>query len=111
MAPLTVFTAAIGPADCKFPGSPQAGLWKAGAEQAAWHLAKRSQPEYRFRYLVIYYLTFFSLFVSLFLLRLILIDWGLYESIALIAPIAFVLAMPYCKRRVDIFTTASSCFF
>jgi len=73
--------------------------WKAGAEQAAWHLAKRSQPEYRFRYLVIYYLTFFSLFVSLFLLRLILIDWGLDESIALIAPIAFVLAMPYLQTQ------------
>ena len=73
--------------------------WKAGAEQAAWHLAKRSQPEYRFRYLVIYYLTFLSLFVSLFLLRLILIDWGLDESIALIAPIAFVLAMPYLQTQ------------
>jgi predicted permease len=73
--------------------------WKAGAEQAAWHLSKRSQPEYRFRYLVIYYLTFLSLFISLFLLRLILIGWGLDESIALVTPIAFVLAMPYLQTQ------------
>lgn len=73
--------------------------WKAGAEQAAWHLSKRSEPEYRFRYLVIYYLTFLSLFISLFLLRLILIGWGLDETIALVTPIAFVLAMPYLQTQ------------
>jgi hypothetical protein len=73
--------------------------WKASVEKLASHLSHRSTPEYRFRYVVIYYLSFFSLLVSLFLLRRILIVWGLDENIALIAPIVFALAIPYLQTK------------
>ena len=73
--------------------------WKEGVERLAGHLSHRSTPEYRFRYVVIYYLSFFSLLVSLFLLRRIVICWGLDKNIGLIAPVAFVLMMPYLQTK------------
>jgi hypothetical protein len=80
--------------------------WKAEFEQLAGRLsnsfstvATSDQPEFSFRYRVVYYLSFFSLLISLFLLRRILIEWGLDEGIALIAPIAFVLLTPYLQTE------------
>lgn len=75
--------------------------WKTGVEQLAGRLSTRVSklPEYRFRYLAIYYLSFLSLLISLFLLRRILIDWGMEENVALVAPIAFVLALPYLQTQ------------
>jgi hypothetical protein len=73
--------------------------WKAGVEGIAIHLLHRSPPEYRFRYIVIYHLNFLSLLLSLFLLRRTLIVWGLDETTALMAPTAFVLALPYLQTQ------------
>lgn len=55
------------------------------------------KPEFRFRYICVYYLSFLSLFVSLFVLRRILLDYGIERWIALAAPATFVLAFPYIQ--------------
>lgn len=80
--------------------------WKAEFEQLAGRLSysfstvpTSDRPEFSFRYRVVYYLSFFSLLISLFLLRRILIEWGLDEGSALVAPIAFVLLTPYLQTE------------
>lgn len=53
--------------------------------------------ELRFRYLVIHQLGFFALFLSLFVLRRILLDLGLGGHAAVLSPAAFALAFPYIQ--------------
>jgi hypothetical protein len=53
--------------------------------------------ELRFRYLVIHQLGFFALFLSLFVLRRILLDLGIGGHAAILCPAAFVLAFPYIQ--------------
>lgn len=55
------------------------------------------KPEFRFRYICVYYLSFLSLFASLFVLRRILLDYGIERWIAVAAPAIFVLAFPYIQ--------------
>ncbi len=54
-----------------------------------------AKPEFLFRYMVVYYLSFFSLFLALFVLRQILLDLVIGSAIATIAPATFLLALPY----------------
>lgn len=58
-----------------------------------------TDPNYHFRYILVYYINFFSLFLSLFVLNRILRVWGMPETTALLAPIMFVLATPYLQTR------------
>lgn len=55
------------------------------------------KPEFRFRYICVYYLSFLSLFGSLFVLRKILHGYGLSEWICTVAPAMFVVAFPYVQ--------------
>lgn len=56
-----------------------------------------TNPAFRFRYICLYYLSFLSLFASLFVLRRILLDQGLDERISTFAPAVFVIAFPYVQ--------------
>jgi len=60
-------------------------------------------PQYRFRYIVVYYLSFISLFASLFVLRQIAIDAGASRMAAAIAPTALALAFPYLQSNGGFF--------
>jgi len=65
-----------------------------------WQLARvisPPAPEHRFRYLVIHQLSFLALFLSLFVLRRVLLDLGIGSSTAILSPAAFVLAFPYIQ--------------
>jgi hypothetical protein len=76
-------------------GDPNDRLSKLGPEATFTRASSAGKPEFRFRYLVVYYLSFLSLFASLFLLRRILLDVGAAGMIATFAPAIFVLALPY----------------
>lgn len=52
---------------------------------------------FKFHYIVIYYLSFIAYFLSLFVLRRILLDLGIGELAAMVAPAAFILALPYVQ--------------
>jgi len=56
-----------------------------------------TKPEFRFRYICVYYISFLALFASLFALRRILLDYGLGKGIAMAVPAIFVLAFPYLQ--------------
>jgi hypothetical protein len=51
--------------------------------------------EFLFRYAVVYYLSFLSLFLALFVLRQIILDLGISSALATITPAIFLLALPY----------------
>lgn len=51
-------------------------------------------PELRFQHLVVYHLSFLSLFLSLFILRLALLDLGIGKLAAVLAPVSLILALP-----------------
>jgi hypothetical protein len=51
----------------------------------------------RYKYVVVYYITFASFFFSLFTLRLILLDAGVGKLASVLAPISFLLALPYLQ--------------
>lgn len=53
----------------------------------------------RFRYLVVYYLSFTALFVTLFVLQKIVLDAGGNKQASILAPTAFVLAFPYIQTN------------
>lgn len=54
-------------------------------------------PRYLFRYITVYYLAFLSLFLSLWVLRKILLDAGVGPAAAVMAPVSFMLAFPYLQ--------------
>lgn len=56
-----------------------------------------AKPALRFRYLIVYYSTFFSLFASLFILRAIVLENGSNPTISILAPTALALALPYLE--------------
>jgi hypothetical protein len=58
-----------------------------------------NDPQYAYRYILVYYISFFALLLSLFVLYRILREWGMPESPALFAPIIFILAMPFLQTR------------
>ncbi|MGZ3236386.1 MAG: hypothetical protein ACXU8A_03330 [Burkholderiaceae bacterium] len=68
-------------------------------------------PEYQFRYICIYYLNFFALFLSLFVLRRILLDFGIGSVAAIVAPISFLLAFPYLQTIGGYFYDSLELFF
>lgn len=61
------------------------------------HMYSPPAPELRFQHLVIYYLSFFSLFLSLVILRLVLLDLGIGNLAAVLAPVSLILALPYIQ--------------
>jgi hypothetical protein len=108
----------LGPLVANFLERHTPAAVKAKCETFALRLSKSyatvprsSQPKYAFRYLVIYYLSFFSLLVSLFFLRRILIDIGLGENTALVAPVAFVLMLPYLQTKGGYFYDGTELLF
>lgn len=56
-----------------------------------------STPSERFRYAIVYYLSFLSLLGSLFVLRRILLHFNVSPLAAVLAPTAFALAFPYLQ--------------
>lgn len=54
-------------------------------------------PAFRFRYLMVYYLSFLALYGSLFVLRRIVLDAGASRLAAVVAPAGFALAFPYIQ--------------
>lgn len=54
-------------------------------------------PGYHFRYMIVFYLGFLSVFAALFVLRRICLDLGTGPAAAIIAPVAVVLAFPYLQ--------------
>lgn len=53
--------------------------------------------EQRFLYVVIYYISYLSLFASLFVMRRILLDLGIDRIVSIVTPSAMVLALPYIQ--------------
>ena len=70
-----------------------------------------ADPQYRYRYRLIYYINFFALLLSLFVLNRILVDWGMQEGTALVAPIIFVLATPFLQTKGGYFYDSTELFF
>jgi hypothetical protein len=66
-------------------------------EQTFSRIRADQDPRFRFRYLVVFYLTFFGLFLSLFVLRRACILFGIGGLQATLAAAAFVLALPYLE--------------
>lgn len=56
-------------------------------------------PQYAYRYILVYYINFLALLLSLFVLHRVLRDWGMPEGPALFAPIVFILATPFLQTR------------
>jgi hypothetical protein len=54
-----------------------------------------AKAKLRFRYLIVYYSTFFALFASMFILRSIVLENGASQAISILSPIALALALPY----------------
>jgi hypothetical protein len=65
----------------------------------------------QFRYLVIYYACFASLFLSLFVLRRIVLDAGGGDTAAIIAPASFILAFPYLQTVGGYFYDSTELLF
>lgn len=59
--------------------------------------ASANSPEIRFRYIVVYYSSFVAIFLSLFVLRAVVLQVGCGEFEATLAPIAVMLAFPYLQ--------------
>jgi hypothetical protein len=64
-----------------------------------------------FQYILIYYFSFLFLFLSLFVLRKILLDFGIDSVTSIVAPTAFVLAFPYLMTVGGYFYDSSELFF
>lgn len=69
------------------------------------------KPEFRFRYIVIYYLCFISLFGSLFLIRKILLHYGMNPVAAVFAPVTLVLGFPYLQTGGGYYYDSIELFF
>lgn len=67
--------------------------------------------QYHYRYQVVYILTFLAFFISLFVLRQILLDLGTFETIALFAPVTFVLFVPYLQTVGGYYYDATELLF
>lgn len=70
-----------------------------------------TKPEFRFRYIVIYYLCFFSLLASLFLLRKILLAYGMHPVAAVFGPATLVLGFPYLQTGGGYYYDGIELFF
>lgn len=68
-------------------------------------------PELRFQHLVVYHLGFLSLFLSLFILRLALLDLGIGNLAAVLAPVSLILALPYLQTVGGFFYDCIEIFF
>ncbi len=68
-------------------------------------------PRYAIRYYIIYNLTFFAFFVSLFLMRRLCLAEGLSPMAAVAAPVAFALYFPFFLSRGGHFYDFSELFF
>jgi hypothetical protein len=68
-----------------------------GPEQTFARATSAAKPEFRFRYMVVYYLSFFSLFLSLFVLRQIALDVGVGRTISSVVPAILLLSLPYLQ--------------
>lgn len=67
--------------------------------------------ELRFQFIVIYYLSFLSLFASLFVLRRVLLDFGIDRIVATVVPAAMALALPYIQTVGGFFYDNIELFF
>ena len=70
-----------------------------------------NKPEYRFRYIVIYYTSFFALFACLFVMRAILAELGFARLTSLSIPAFFVLSFPYWQTVGGYFYDCTELFF
>ena len=70
-----------------------------------------TDPDLRFRYIVVCYLSFLALFACLFVLREITLDAGAGNLAALVAPATLVLALPYLQTVGGYFYDCSELFF
>jgi hypothetical protein len=70
-----------------------------------------AKPDLRFRYLIVYYATFLALFASMFILRAIVLENGASQAVALLAPIALALALPYFETNGGYFYDNVEIFF
>ncbi|MEY3898504.1 MAG: hypothetical protein RLZZ214_4026 [Verrucomicrobiota bacterium] len=75
------------------------------------HMYSPPAPELRFQHLVVYYLSFFSLFLSLFILRRVLLDLGIGNLVAVLAPVSLILALPYIQTVGGFFYDNIEIFF
>lgn len=75
------------------------------------HMYSPPAPEHRFQHLVIYHLSFFSLFFSLFILRWVLLDLGIGGLAAILAPVSLILALPYIQTVGGFFYDNLEVFF
>ena len=69
------------------------------------------KPEFRFRYIVMYYLCFISLLGSLVLLRQILLFYGFHPVAAVFAPAILVLGFPYLQTGGGYYYDSIELFF
>ncbi|MGV8073718.1 MAG: hypothetical protein AB2L11_04055 [Syntrophobacteraceae bacterium] len=68
-------------------------------------------PELRFHYIVVYCISFLSLFSSLFVLREIALDAGAGKVAAVFAPMSFALTFPYLQTVGGFFYDMTELFF
>lgn len=61
--------------------------------------AKMNQSPHKFAYLLMYILSFFSIFFALYILRTILLDLGCNQVVAIFAPIIMALFFPYFQTN------------
>lgn len=62
-------------------------------------MTSAAKPSIHFRYIIVYYLVYLSLLLSLFTLRRVLLDLGMGNTSSIIAPSAFILALPYLQTN------------
>jgi hypothetical protein len=94
------------------PSSLKEAIGNAAAPDAIYvRVRSAAKPEFRFRYVCVYYLGFLTLLGSLFLLRRILLDYGVAELPALAAPAIFAFAFPYVQTVGGYYYDAIELFF
>jgi hypothetical protein len=67
--------------------------------------------DFRFRFLVVYYSSFLGLFLSLLILRKVLVDLGVDKSVAVLAPAGMALVLPYIQTVGGFFYDSTELFF
>lgn len=94
------------------PQAAKDALANAAAPEATYvRVRSAANPVFRFRYVCVYYVCFLALLGSLFVLRRILLDYGVAALPAMAAPAIFAIAFPYLQTVGGYYYDAIELFF
>jgi len=94
------------------PQATQDAIGNAAAPESTYaSVRSATNPQFRFRWVCVYYLCFLALLGSLFVLRRILLDYGTGALPALAAPAIFAVAFPYIQTVGGYYYDAIELFF